>query len=93
MPLKFAPKGLIDNKCSSTAETGSHLCVSAMTGELSKAPKRWWGNFICTSKMASRFVPSDVSFGDVRHHSVSSVPGVLKAVKHLMRLGTEWPKL
>ena len=58
--------------CSRTAETGSHLCVSAMTGELPKAPKRWWGNFICASKMASRFVPSDVSFGDIRHHSVSS---------------------
>ena len=43
-----------------------------MTGELSKAPKRWWGNFICASKMASRLVPSDVSFGDIRHHSVSS---------------------
>ena len=37
-----------------------------------KAPKRWWGNFICASKMASRFVPSDFSFGDVRHHSMSS---------------------
>ena len=61
-----------EDKCIRTAETGSHLCVSAMTGELSKAPKRWWGNFICASKMASRFVPSDVSFGDVRHHSLSS---------------------
>ena len=51
-----------EDKCIRTAETGSQLCVSAMTGELSKAPKRWWGNFICASKMASRFVPSDVSF-------------------------------
>ena len=29
-----------EDKCIRTAETGSHLCVSAMTGELSKAPKR-----------------------------------------------------
>ena len=37
------------------AKIESHLCVSAMTGELSKAPKCWWGNFICASKMASDF--------------------------------------
>ena len=27
-----------EDNCSRTAETGSHLCISAITGELSKAP-------------------------------------------------------
>ena len=63
-----------------------------MTGELSKAPKPWRGNSSCASKMESKFVPSDVSFGDIRHPQrvkLSSVLGVLKAVKNLMRMGTE----